>query len=119
MRLRLMNLVMLPAQTLHIMSACYVPCGRSSDSYLSDTKCAPFLLPKQLQRSVAGIMVIFGDSLEHGFGKLHMTVLEFAVGIPGCEGLGQFHAVPAVVHQHEGNEGLEVLHTVPSSGWSR
>lgn len=65
MRLRLVDLVVLPAQTL------------------CDTNSAPLVLPKQLQSAVRGIVVVLGDRLEHRFGQLDMPVLILAVRVSG------------------------------------
>ena len=50
---------------------------------LRDTHCPPLFLPKKLQCALAFVVIVGGDGLQHRLGKLHMAVLELAVGIPG------------------------------------
>lgn len=57
--------------------------GKCAMSYLGYAKSSPFFLPQQLEGSLGGVMVLFGNSLEHGFGELNMTVFIFTVGVPG------------------------------------
>lgn len=56
--------------------------GKGVKSYLSNAKSSPFLLPQELESTLGGIVVVFGNSLEHGFGELNMTVFIFAVRVP-------------------------------------
>lgn len=50
-------------------------------AYLCDADPSPFLFPEQLQGSLGGVMVLFGDGLEHGLWQLDMAVLVLAVGV--------------------------------------
>ena len=50
-------------------------------TYLGNTQCAPLVLPQKLQGALGRVMVILGDGLKHGLGKLHMTVFVYTVGI--------------------------------------
>lgn len=63
-RLRLVYLVVLPAQTLR------------------DAEPSPLILPQQLERASRAIEVVFGDGLEHLLGQLHVAVLVVVVVVP-------------------------------------
>lgn len=60
-RLRLVYLVVLPAQTLR------------------DAQTPPLVFPQQLERASRAVEVVLGDGLEHLLGKLHVAVLVVVV----------------------------------------
>jgi hypothetical protein len=64
-RLRLVNLVVLPAQALR------------------DAQAAPLVLPQQLERALGFVVVVGRDELEHGLGEADVTVLVLEVLVPG------------------------------------
>lgn len=57
--------------------------ARARVPYLSDAKSSPFLLPQEFEGTLGSVVVILGDGLEHGFGKLDMAVFEFTVRVSG------------------------------------
>ena len=64
MRLRLVHLVVLPAQTL------------------CDAQTSPFVFPQQLEGASRAVKVVLGDGLEHLLGELDVTVLVVIVVVP-------------------------------------
>lgn len=63
-RLRLVYLVVLPAQTL------------------GDAEPSPLILPQQLERASRSVEVVLGDGLEHLLGQLHVAVFVVVVVVP-------------------------------------
>ena len=63
-RFRLVDLVVLPAQTLR------------------DAETSPFIFPQQLQRASRAVKVVLGDGLEHGLGELDVTVFVVVIVVP-------------------------------------
>ena len=82
MGLRLVDFVVLPAETLLLVSLQSLT-DREWDgaAHLRDAKGAPLLLPEKLQRALALVMVPLRDRLQHSLGKLHVPVLKLAVRV--------------------------------------
>jgi hypothetical protein len=66
-RLRLVHLVVLPAQTL------------------CDAQASPLVFPKQLEGAARAVEVVFGNGLEHLLGQLYVTVLVVVIVVPAGE----------------------------------
>jgi hypothetical protein len=49
---------------------------------LSDSQCAPFVFPQQLQRASRAVHVLLGYDLEHGLGQLDVAVFVVLVRVP-------------------------------------
>lgn len=79
MRFGLVDLVVFPSQALVFRLANNLDARLAGRTNLCNAERAPLVLPQQLQCSFFGILVVLGDRLEHGLGKLHVTVFVFAV----------------------------------------
>jgi hypothetical protein len=75
-RLRLVHLVVLPAQTL------------------CDAQTSPLVFPKQLEGAARAVEVVLGDGFEHLLGQLHMAVLVVVVVVPAEKRCGQCESKP-------------------------
>jgi hypothetical protein len=75
-RLRLVHLVVLPAQTL------------------CDAQTSPLVFPQQLEGAARAVEVVLGDGFEHLLGQLHVAVLVVVVVVPAKRVCGQCESEP-------------------------
>jgi hypothetical protein len=65
-RLRFVDFVMLPSEALRVPKSAHMAVHNSlGGSYLCNPDASPLVFPQQLQRALGGVVVVFGDSLEH------------------------------------------------------
>lgn len=79
--LRLMHLVVLPAEALFSCQIELFVVARTQIAYLSNAKSSPFFLPQQLECASRAVKVLLGYHLEHLLGELYMSVLVVVVRV--------------------------------------
>src|SRR3569833_1834992 len=112
MRLRLVDLVVLPAKALRVTVSMYASAHRTTlqATHLCDAHGSPFVLPEKLQGSFRRVVVLFGDRLEHRLWKLDVSILILVVRVSASLSARSLYEV-ALEHTHLAEKRLPSMYT--------